>query len=153
MKENQMKDFGKWIQSKDWTNVLKANNTQQKADALYESLQGAVESFFPLTAVKVHSNNKPWMSQKIKGLVKERQRAFASGNNDLYKKLRNKVQREIKKAKENYYANRVRNLQATNPRKWHQQVKIMTGNTKSDIRIPIPGVSDDDHACKLQDCI
>ncbi|XP_072042807.1 uncharacterized protein [Amphiura filiformis] len=145
MKEHQIREFGNWIQHKDWTNVLNASNTQQKADALYESLHGAVESFFPLTTVKVHNNNKPWMSDKIKKLVKKRQLAFSTGNNEVYKKLRNKVQREIKRAKQFYYANRVRNLQATNPRKWHQQIKTMTGNTKSEVSIPVPGVDNDDH--------
>ena len=63
----------------------------------------------------------------------------------MYNKFRNKVQREIKKAKINFYANRVRILQQTNPRKCHQQIKSMTGNTKSELRIPVQGVSDDDH--------
>ena len=62
----------------------------------------------------------------------------------MYNKIRNKVPREIKKAKVNFYANRVRILQQTNPRKWHQQIKSMTGNTKSELRIPVQGVSDDD---------
>ncbi len=31
------------------------------------------------------------------------------------------------------------------PRKWHQQVKHITGNNKSDISIPFPGVDDGDH--------
>jgi hypothetical protein len=87
----------------------------------------------------------PWFSQKIKHLIKKRQSAFAAGNLVVYKKLRNQVQREIEKAKVNFYANRVRKLQATNPRKWHQQLRTMTGNTKTDLSIPIPGVSDDDH--------
>ena len=85
------------------------------------------------------------MSQKVKALLKRRQAAFKSGKDKVYNKIRNKVQREIKKAKVNFYANRVRILQQTNPRKWHQQIKSMTGNTKSEVRIPVQGVSDDDH--------
>lgn len=145
MKDSQLREFGMWIQELDWSNVLQAENTQQKADALYESLQGAVDTFFPMQTVKVHNNNKPWMSQRVKSLVKKRQVAFRSGKVEVYNKLRNKVQREIKKAKVNFYANRVRILQQTNPRKWHQQIKSMTGNTKADLRIPVQGVSDDDH--------
>ena len=85
------------------------------------------------------------MLQKVKDLLKKRQVAFKSGKDKVYNKLHNKVQREIKKAKINFYANRVRILQQTNPRKWHQQIKSMTGNTKSELRIPVQGVSDDDH--------
>ena len=135
----------KKIQDEDWATVLSAENTQQKADALYESLRGAIDRFFPMQTVKVHHNDKPWMSQKVKALLKKRQAAFKLGKDKVYNKIRNKVQREIKKAKVNFYANKVRILQQTNPRKWHQQIKSMTGNTKSELRIPVQGVSDDDH--------
>ncbi len=123
MKDHQMRAFGNWIQDHDWSEVLQDGSTQQKADAFYRSLHGAMDSFFPLTTVKLHDNSKPWLSQNIKDIMKQRQSAFASGNIAVYRKLRNKVQREIKKAKVNFYANRVRSLQATDPRKWYQQVK------------------------------
>ena len=145
MKDSQLREFGVWIQDEDWSNVFSAENTQQKADALYESLWGVIDRFFPMQTVKVHHNNKPWMSQKVKALLKKRQVTFKSGKYKVYNKLHNKVQREIKKAKINFYANRVGILQQTNPRKWHQQIKSMTHNTKSELRIPVQGVSDDDH--------
>ena len=104
-----------------------------------------IDSFPCMQTVKVYHNDKPWMSQKVKALLKKRQAAFKSGKDNVYNKIRNKVQREIKKAKVNFYANRVRILQQTNPRKWHQQIKSMTGNTKSELRIPVQGVSDDHH--------
>ncbi|XP_072037054.1 uncharacterized protein [Amphiura filiformis] len=145
MKDSQIREFGLWIQGHDWSNVLTASTTQLKANALYRSLHDAIDSHFPLATLKVHSNNKPWMTQKIKSLVKDRQKAFAAHDVERYKMLRNKVQRAIKKSKVDYYANRVRNLQATEPRKWHQQIRSMTRNTKSELSIPISGVSDDDH--------
>ena len=68
-----------------------------------------------------------------------------------WRQLRNNVQREIFKAKTNYYANRVRHLQKTDPRKWHQQVKVMTNNNKSEVSIPISGVKDSDHVSIAND--
>ena len=76
MKDSQLREFGVWIQDEDWSNVLSAENTQQKADALFESLRGAIDRFFPMQTVKVHHNNKPWMLQKVKDLLKKRQVAF-----------------------------------------------------------------------------
>ena len=68
-----------------------------------------------MQTVKVHlSSTEPWMSQKVKALVKKRQVAFKSGKDKVYNKLpllRNKLQRErereIKKTKVNFCANRV----------------------------------------------
>ena len=59
--------------------------------------------------------------------------------------LRNQVKREIEKSKVNYYADRVRNLQTIEPRKWHQEIRTMTRNVKSDLRIPVPGIEDSEH--------
>ena len=42
-----MREFGRWIQEQDWLNVFKAENAQQKADALYETLQSAIDKFIP----------------------------------------------------------------------------------------------------------
>ena len=70
MKDSQLREFDVWIQNEDWSNVISAENTQQKADALYESLRGAIDRFFPMQTVKVHHNSKPWMSQTVKALWK-----------------------------------------------------------------------------------
>ena len=69
IKDSQLREFGMWIQGEDWSNVFSANNTQQKADALYESLRGAIDTFFPVQTVKVHHNSKPC---KVKALVKKK---------------------------------------------------------------------------------
>ena len=98
-----------------------------------------------MKTVKIHSNNKPWVNSKITKLIKLRQKAFTPHRTAEWRQLRNNVQREISKAKTNYYANRVLHLQKTDPRKWHQQVKVMTNNNKSEVSIPIPGVKDSDH--------
>ncbi|XP_072048885.1 uncharacterized protein [Amphiura filiformis] len=145
MKDSQIREFGSWVQSQTWDNVTNARGTQDKADALYGYLDNAVESLFPMKTIKIHSNNKPWVNSKITKLIELRQRAFTPQRTTEWRRLRNRVQREIFKAKTNYYANRVRHLQKTDPRKWHQQVKLMTNNNKSEVNIPIPGVEDGDH--------
>ena len=52
MKDSQLREFGVWIKDEDWSNVLSAENTQQKADALYESLRGAIDRFYPMQQCK-----------------------------------------------------------------------------------------------------
>ncbi len=110
-----------------------------------QSTKQLIDLFFPSITVKCHSNDKPWINKKIKSLIRSRQQAFSSGNDTVFKKLRNQVKREIEKGKVNYFANRVRNLQTTEPRKWHQQIRTMTRKEKSDLYIPVPGIDDSDH--------
>ena len=136
MKDSQIREFGTWIQSQDWCDVLQADSTQLKTDVFYKTVNQAIDMHFPNVTVKCH--DKPWINKKIKVLIHSRQQAFSSGNVTVYKKLRNQVKREIEKCKVNYYADRVRNLQTIEPRKWHQEIRTMTRNVKSDLCIPVP---------------
>ncbi|XP_072016828.1 uncharacterized protein [Amphiura filiformis] len=144
-KDSQIREFGTWIQDQNWSNVFEANNTQEKVDAFYEHLNSAMESFFPHVKVKNHDNDKKWITPRIKKLIRERQAAFLAEDKTQWRQLRNKVQREIAKAKINYHANSVRNLQHKDPRKWHQQIKVMTNDTKAEHNIHVPGIQNSDH--------
>ena len=68
---------------------------------------------------RVHTNDKSWITPHIKNLIAKPQQAFISGNDQEWPKLRNEVKREIEKAKVNYHANRIRDLQKTESRKWY----------------------------------
>ena len=43
-----------------------------------------------------------------------------------------------------YHANRIRNLQKTEPKKWHQQIKVVTNSSKTKLSLDIPGIEDSD---------
>ena len=48
MKDSQIRNFGRWIQNQTWDNVINAQGTQHKADALYGYLDYSIELFFPI---------------------------------------------------------------------------------------------------------
>ncbi len=49
-----------------------------------------MENTVPTRAVRCFSNNKPWINPDIKALLKEKKRAFRSGNKDQ-RELRIKI--------------------------------------------------------------
>ena len=65
-------------------------------------------------------NDKPWMSIRIKQLVKNRQLAFTQGDLVKWRFLRNKVQQQITKAKTNFYKNSICSLNNSQPAKWQR---------------------------------
>ena len=81
-------------------------------------------------------------------MIAKRQQAFISGNDQEWRKLRNEVKREIEKEKANYHANRTRDLQKTESRKWYQQIKKVAKYGMSKLRLNVPGVHDDDERFK-----
>ena len=136
--------FGQWVQDQDWHEVLESCDTQTKADVFYSMLDIAIDSCFPVKKTKMHNNDKPWLTPHIKKLIHERQVAFANKDQQQWRKLRNLVKREIEKAKLHYHATRIRNLQTTEPRKWHQQIRTVTNSSKRDLKINIQGIEDKD---------
>ena len=98
-KDSGIKSFGTWIQNQDWTDILNSTGTQEKTDAFYRLLNKAVDSHFPKVIKRLCVSDKPWMTPKIKKLISVRQAAFAVGDSNKWRTLRNKVKREIVTAK------------------------------------------------------
>ena len=63
----------------------------------------------------------------IKTLIRDRQKAFHSGNNPLWLSLRRKVQKEIAKRKKSFYKNKVQHLRNTDSRRWWKTINKMSG--------------------------
>jgi hypothetical protein len=70
------------------------------------------------------------MTPDIKKAIIKRQQAWASGDVDKYKFLRNKVMKLCKVARGRYYQNCVSNLKESNSKKWWNTIKQMSGFAK-----------------------
>ena len=68
---------------------------------------------------------------KLERMIKARDEAFRSGNDDKYKSLRNEIQREISNAKRKHYENNIDGLRTNNASKWHKHIKNLSGSKSS----------------------
>ncbi len=148
LSESGINSFGTWIQSVDWHTILQDKSTQEKANVFYDMLDQAMTTCFPEKKTRGHSNDKNWITPYIKTLIRKRQKAFASGNVHEWRTLRNKVKREVEKAKQSYYTSRIRNLQKVEPRKWHSEIKKVTKSCQAELKLDVPGVDDHDEKGK-----
>ena len=91
--------------------------------------QEAIETFFPWKTVKTYVYDKPWITVKLKSMIKKRQAAFIKYEKDslMFRMWWNGVQGAIKTAERSYYDNKVDGLAETNPKKWRQDIKSLTG--------------------------
>ncbi|CAH1259201.1 Hypp2194 [Branchiostoma lanceolatum] len=146
MREPNLSHFGKWITTHSWNEVYAATTTQEKADAFYSTLTSAIAKFFPTKSVKLHPSDKPWITPRIKHLIKQRQRTFTPGIPTVMSRFyRYKVQREIRKAKKTFYTIDVEGHKKNNPRSWHNGLKAICNMNKKASRIYAPGVDQNDH--------
>ena len=95
--------------------VCSHDNVHDSFNDFYNKLEGSVNRHAPLKKLslkEIKLKNKPWLSDNILKLIKIRNKVFArkkrQPNNEsckrLYNLLRNRVNRELKKSKKQYYA-------------------------------------------------
>ena len=140
----KLHEFGMWITSHTWDEVLNAPTPQEKADVFYSTVHDAINRHFPCKVVKFHTSDKPWITPEIKNLMKKRQSAFADKNMSLWRSLRNKVARLIDKAKKSYYRDRIQNLKTCDPAKWHKGIQLITNKKQQSSMISAPGIPQHD---------
>ena len=86
-----------------------------------------MDQCFPFKTVTRHSSDKPWVTDSFRQLIKKRQRARMSGNTTLAKQLRNKVNREAKRLRHQFYQSKIAALDESSSKDWWKQMKVLMG--------------------------
>ena len=71
------------------------------------------------------------MTSHIKRLILDRQKAYHYGKGARWRELRNKASEEINNRKKSFYAEKVKNLKNTDPRKWWNLVNRLSGKSSN----------------------
>ena len=69
------------------------------------------------------------MNQKLRDLIRKRQRALAQCHHERFRSLRNEVNRERKVCRVRYYETKVEHLQKCKPSQWWSEVKKISRMT------------------------
>ena len=131
-----MGGFGTWITQHNWEEIDPAADIQVVWDNYQTTITAAYHLHFPTQVATTHPNDPPWFNQRVKRLLTQRNEAFAANDAHLYRQLRNRVIREIKIAKLQYYPTKIAQLKATNPSKWYFMVKDLAGLSKPSPTLP-----------------
>ena len=146
LRESNMRDFGSCITNCDWETVFNATTAANKANEFYSTLNSLIDffRFFLIRTVKMHCNDRIWMTLAIKALIRQRQVAFRKQDIPLSKAIGNRVRREIKKAKRVHYNDKIQKHKASNPAEWYKQIKKLTGSRSKTSHIHVPEVDPND---------
>ena len=94
-------------------------------------VQTGLDIVAPIRTKAIHVTEPPWINQRLKSLIKKRQRALNSGDQAKFCRLRNLVNRERKASRGKYYSNKVEHLKECSPAKWWTEVKKLSGMSKA----------------------
>ena len=89
-----------WFIDHSWDQVYSAESAHQKAAIFQKILINKMDEIFPEKIRKVHSDDQPWISHKLKQMDRKRKRIFHKERRSERWKSMNKVfKKELKSAK------------------------------------------------------
>ena len=127
IRQSRKKELGRYLSNFDWQMIDSSEPCDKNCDILCSAIKTGYDILMPEKHVKFHRNDNPWITEKLKQLIKFRQRAFSSNNTTLFKFYRNKVNRMRKSCRADYFASKVANLKKSNPKSCWTEVKRISG--------------------------
>jgi len=95
-------------------------------------MYSALDKYAPVKEYIVKSSDKPWITSKFKELIADRNRAFAQGDDCVYKRLRNRVNRLRVELQHRFNNKQVDCLKSYDPRRWWKSIKKLCGLVAND---------------------
>ena len=114
----------------NWTPIYRLNSCEEQLDVFQSTISNAINFCLPMRSVKTYTRDKPWITQDIKGCIKKRQLAWVRNDTKQYKIYRNKTAKLCKIARKRFYQNKIRHTQDINPKKWWDNIKMLSGLSK-----------------------
>ena len=130
-RDSSVRCFGQWITHTDWSEMNELPDASVKADWFQQIITDQYRYHFKEITTIHRLSDKAWMNNRIRRLIVTRDAQFKRGDICAYKKSRNLIQREILRAKKSFYEHKIQHLKHTEPGKWHQQIRSLTGMHKS----------------------
>lgn len=103
-------------------------------DTVTDYINFCMENTIPTRTVRCFSNNKPWITPDIKALLKEKKRAFASGNKEERKTVQRQLRRRIREGKRSYRKRMEEQLLQNNARGVWRGLKTISGHEQPKTR-------------------
>ena len=122
-------ELGRFLSSIDWSVLNSSVDCSNKLRLFSDLVKTGLDIIMPFKSFRLHVNDAPWVTAEFKNLIKQRQSAFARGDQEQFRQLRNAVNRERKLCRSRYYSSKVADLKNVKPGKWWGEVKKIAGMT------------------------
>lgn len=136
MKHYSKEKFIEHLENADLSALYLCRNVNKAWEKFREIFHSSLDKVAPYKEIKVKQKTEPWMTSDILDYIRKRdiqlQLYKKSKSKHIYSdycKLRNKVQKEVKKAKEEYISNKIEENK-NNPKKLWQQLKGLGYSSK-----------------------
>ena len=119
--------LGLKLNLEDWKPIFEARDINNKVSLFTNTIIDILDKTIPVTTIRTHASDKPWMMAYIKKEIKARQKAYTTGNMTKYRQLADKIITLIKKAKAEFYSSKVKSKRKHDAAKWHRTISQLAG--------------------------
>lgn len=138
---NTLSNFRNMISANDWSYVLSLNDADRAYDDFVSKIKAIYDASFPLRHARKCKNRKPWITAESIRKIKFKNKLYTQfiksrdpGKLDIYKKYRNQLNRELKRAKLEYFSNLFDRSSSNSARdQWDQLKRLLNFGTHSEI--------------------
>ena len=100
IKDSKKQEFGCWIGSYDWKEMICASSVNDKVSIFQNLLTDQIDNFFPCKIVKISVDDPPWMNSRIKTELRKRNREYSkNGKSDKWRHQKQKCSHEFSNSK------------------------------------------------------
>ena len=131
MGNNEKNTFVHELKQVKWEPMYSMSTCKEQFQFFDSTMNALLEKNFPKKVTKTHTKDKPWINESFKLLIKQRQRALKSGQMTQYHRLRNKINRENRTLRENFYKTKIKHLSNNEAKAWWKNTKDLLGLSKS----------------------
>ena len=113
-----------------WEPLYMLETCQEQYQYFQATIDNLMNTHLPMKTVTRNTNDRPWINDRFRELIKLRQLHHHQGNEIQYRYYRNKVNRVRKQLQKKHYENKMQKLKESNPKDWWKHIKEITRNTK-----------------------
>ena len=126
----------RYFRNINWSCVTYQPSSEEKLNVFSNLGDIGINNIMPERSIRVYPKDCPWMSVRLKKLIRMRQQAFDSNRHGLASKFyRNAVTKERKLYKGKYYASKVQDLKGVNPCSWWKEFNKLSGAKSENVNL------------------
>ena len=119
--------FQTWIQDQDWTEILKEESVDIKAERLHNMVINKLDEVCPEKNRKISSDDEPWFTENLKRLERKKKRLFRKNRSSKkYKKIKKVYEEKVKEAKKNFKKKTIDDVLAAGSGQWYSKLQRIT---------------------------
>ena len=120
--------FRQYLEQVNIQSLLDGKESFEDQITTFESIiKYGLDTLLPVRSKTKFANDPPWISKKLKQLIRQRQKSLHQGDLRTFRRLRNEVIRERKSCRSKFYDAKVNELKESAPARWWKEIKKISG--------------------------